>query len=65
MRIILKKRGLKIGVAAEDKKRLEAEISMHFGRCPYYVILETDEGDGFSITGLYQWESSGRTKEPN
>jgi predicted Fe-Mo cluster-binding NifX family protein len=45
MRIVIKKQErLKIEVAAEDKKGLEAEVSMHFGRCPYYVILEKDHG---------------------
>ncbi|TET61979.1 dinitrogenase iron-molybdenum cofactor biosynthesis protein [Candidatus Aerophobetes bacterium] len=45
MRIVIKKQErLKIEVAAEDKKGLEAEVSMHFGRCPYYVILEKDDG---------------------
>jgi len=34
---------MKIGVAAEDESGLEAEISMHFGRCPYYIILEADD----------------------
>jgi predicted Fe-Mo cluster-binding NifX family protein len=34
---------LKIGVAAEDGSGLQAEISRHFGRCPYYVILEAEE----------------------
>jgi predicted Fe-Mo cluster-binding NifX family protein len=36
---------LRIGVAAEGNKGLEARISMHFGRCPYYVIVEADRGE--------------------
>jgi len=36
---------LRIGVAAESNKGLEARISMHFGRCPYYVIVEADRGE--------------------
>ncbi len=35
---------MKIGVATEDGSGLEAEISRHFGRCPYYVILEVEVG---------------------
>ncbi len=34
---------MQIGVAVENNSGLEAEISGHFGRCPYYVILETEE----------------------
>ena len=34
---------MQIGVAAESNSGLEAEISRHFGRCPYYVILEAEE----------------------
>jgi predicted Fe-Mo cluster-binding NifX family protein len=33
---------LKIGVAVESRSGLEAEISSHFGRCPYYLILEPE-----------------------
>ena len=32
-------------MAVESNKELEAEISMHFGRCPYYVIVEVDKGE--------------------
>ena len=33
-----------IAIAAEDNKGLAGEVSQHFGRCPYYVVVET-EGD--------------------
>ena len=33
-----------VGVAVESNNGLEAEISQHFGRCPYYTILEVQEG---------------------
>jgi len=36
---------LQIGVAAEDNSGLEAKVSMHFGRCPYYVIVEEKNGE--------------------
>ncbi|GAI41723.1 unnamed protein product [marine sediment metagenome] len=36
---------MQIGVAAEDNSGLEAEVSMHFGRCPYYVIVEEKNGE--------------------
>ena len=31
-----------IAVAAEDDKGLIGEVSHHFGRCPYYVLAQTD-----------------------
>ena len=34
---------MQIGVATESNSGLEAEISGHFGRCPYYVIVEVEE----------------------
>ncbi len=34
---------MKIGVAAESGEGVEADVSRHFGRCPYYVIVKADE----------------------
>ena len=31
-----------IAVAAEDDRGLEGEVGAHFGRCPYYVLVEAD-----------------------
>ena len=31
-----------IAIAAEDNQGLAGEVSHHFGRCPYYVLAETD-----------------------
>jgi predicted Fe-Mo cluster-binding NifX family protein len=36
--------GKRIAVAAEDDGGLKANVSAHFGRCPYYAIVEI-EGD--------------------
>jgi predicted Fe-Mo cluster-binding NifX family protein len=33
-----------IAVAAEDDRGLESDVSHHFGRCPYYVIVESEDG---------------------
>jgi predicted Fe-Mo cluster-binding NifX family protein len=35
----------KIAFACEDNKGLESEMSMHFGRCPYYVMVNVDGKD--------------------
>jgi hypothetical protein len=37
-----------IAVAAEDERGLDGEVSAHFGRCPYYVLVETN---GDTVTG--------------
>jgi len=42
--VINKEEKLRIGVAVESNNGLEAEVSGHFGRCPYYTILEVQEG---------------------
>lgn len=34
---------MRIGVAAESAEGVEADVSKHFGRCPYYVIVKADE----------------------
>ena len=31
-----------IAVAAEDDRGLDGEVSAHFGRCPYYVLVEAN-----------------------
>jgi len=33
----------KIALAADDKLGLDGEMSMHFGRCPAYVVAEVDD----------------------
>ena len=34
----------KIALACEDNQGLDGQISQHFGRCPYYLLVEV-EGD--------------------
>jgi len=36
---------MKIAVATDEDKGLEAGLSQHFGRCPYYVVVDIDEGE--------------------
>jgi len=33
-----------IAVAGEDDRGLDGEVSQHFGRCPAYVLVETEGG---------------------
>jgi len=46
----------RIALATEDNQRLSGQISQHFGRCPYYLIVDV-EGDEIvktdSITNPY------------
>lgn len=35
---------MKIAFAVEDKRGLDSLLSAHFGRCPYYILVEVDEG---------------------
>ena len=37
-----------VAVASEDDKTLDGEVSMHFGRCPFYTLVEVEQG---KITG--------------
>ena len=34
----------KIALAADDKLGLDGQMSMHFGRCPAYVVAEVEDG---------------------
>lgn len=33
-----------IAVASEDPRGLQGEVAMHFGRCPYYTLVEIEDG---------------------
>jgi predicted Fe-Mo cluster-binding NifX family protein len=33
---------MRIAFASEDKMGLDGEVSMHFGRCPFYTFLDMD-----------------------
>ncbi len=36
---------MKIAIASEEKKGLGSRAAHHFGRCPYYVFIVTDENN--------------------
>jgi predicted Fe-Mo cluster-binding NifX family protein len=38
---------MRIAISTEDKNGLDSSISHHFGRCPYYVLVDME---GVSIT---------------
>lgn len=35
----------RIAIAADDTKGLDGEVSLHFGRCPAYVVVDVDGDD--------------------
>jgi len=35
---------VKIALASEEKRGLDSRLSYHFGRCPYYVFVDVEDG---------------------
>ena len=35
----------KIAIASEDHMGLNSKVSAHFGRCPYYTLVEVENGE--------------------
>jgi len=33
---------MRIAISAEDKSGLESVVSPHFGRCPYYILVDVE-----------------------
>lgn len=33
----------KIAIACEDNKGMDGEVSAHFGRCPFFLLVEVEE----------------------
>jgi predicted Fe-Mo cluster-binding NifX family protein len=36
---------MRVAIAAEDNKGLDGMVSHHFGRCPYFLIVNVEEGE--------------------
>jgi predicted Fe-Mo cluster-binding NifX family protein len=43
---------MKIAVSAETNVGLESPVSQHFGRCPYYVLIDLDENNNITNTSV-------------
>ena len=43
---------MKIAVATEDNRGLDAAISQHFGRCPYYILVDADGNEIGEVKAL-------------
>jgi len=43
---------MKIALATDDDRGLEAVLSHHFGRCPYYVVVDIDDKEIREVKAL-------------
>jgi len=43
---------MKIAVAVDDNRGLEAYVSQHFGRCPYYILVDVVNGEIGEVKAL-------------
>jgi len=59
---------MKISIATDDNMGLDAVISHHFGRCPYYIVVDVDDKEIKDVKAVKNpfYESHGQTGEvPN
>ena len=59
---------MKIALATDDNGGLEAVLSHHFGRCPYYVLVDIDDNEIKEVNAVQNpfYESHGQPGEvPN
>lgn len=40
---------MRIAIPAESKNGLESPLSLHFGRCPVFIMVEVEEGETLSV----------------
>ena len=43
---------MKIAISTMDNNGLDSQISPHFGRCPFYVMVETKEKEILSVSAV-------------
>ena len=59
---------MKIAVATDDNMGLDAIVSHHFGRCPYYIVVDVDDDEIKDVEAVKNpfYESHGQSGEvPN
>ena len=59
---------MKIALATDDNMGLDAVLSHHFGRCPYYIVVDVEDKEIKDIKAVKNtfYESHGQTGEvPN
>jgi predicted Fe-Mo cluster-binding NifX family protein len=40
---------MKIAIAAEDSRGLDGSVSHHFGRCPYFLLVNVEDGKVINV----------------
>jgi predicted Fe-Mo cluster-binding NifX family protein len=43
---------VRIAVSADDNRGLDSVVSPHFGRCPYYVLVDVEDAEVKEITAV-------------
>lgn len=43
---------MKIAISTEEKNGLESRVSHHFGRCPYYVLVDVQDQQVQAVEGI-------------
>jgi len=59
---------MKIAIATDDNMGVDAVVSHHFGRCPYYIVVDVDDKEIKNVEAVKNpfYESHGQAGEvPN
>jgi len=43
---------MRIAISAENNQGLDSTIGEHFGRCPFFIVLDVEEGEVKNVTGI-------------
>ncbi len=43
---------MRVAVSADDSKGLDSVVSPHFGRCPYYVLVDLEGGEVTEVSAV-------------
>jgi len=54
---------MKIAIATDDNMGVDAVLSHHFGRCPYYIVVDVDDKEIKNVEAVKNpfYESHGQT----
>ena len=56
---------MKIAIATDDNMGVDAVLSHHFGRCPYYIVVDVDDKEIKNVEAVKNpfYDSHGQTGE--
>ncbi len=43
---------MRIAISAENNQGLDSQVSHHFGRCPYFILVDLEENEIKAVTGI-------------